>query len=132
MENNYYLNYHNNHNNYNKSTKRVKDNNYERKIFGNNVSHDVSPYSFYNNTNYNSKVNEKFRKYQINPNNKDYSSSERIQKDTITLPVQTKLRKSVNIQINSVNKKENKSLFKQSYDSLPFNLNKNVSIYNSR
>ena len=138
MEKNYCLNYHNNLNNYNKSTNKVKDNNYERKIFlkslnnGNNVSHDVSPYSFYNNTNYNSKVNEKFRKYQINPNNKDYSSSERIQKDAITLPVQTKLRKSVNVQINLVNKKENKSLFKQSYDSLPFNLNKNVSIYYSR
>ena len=34
--------------------------------------------------------------------------------------------------VNSINKKENKSLFKQSYDSLPFNLNKNVSIYYSR
>jgi hypothetical protein len=130
------LNCRSNINNYNRSTNR-DNNNYTRKciirnqIITNN-SNDASPYGSYNNTNYNSKKNQKLRKYQISSNNKEYSSSERIQKETITIPVQTKLRKSVNVQINLVNKNESQALYKKSFDMLPFNLNKNVSIYYSR
>ena len=156
FQDSYNLNYQNSlaHNYMNNSLNKIKGNNATRRqiistqINNNNISHDkISIYSSYNNTNnntninFNDKNNKNVKMNQIRSNNtsKDYSSIERIPRETKIIPIRPKhvhltseQIKNQNMQINVVNKNEKQNGIKKSYDLLPFNRNKNGSIYYTR